>query len=1172
MLRVVKTVALCVAGVLTAAVAVLASLAANAATSRDRWPGLLDTLRTDPWPWVSVLGVAAMALAAVAAFSGRPTVDEDPPPPGAPTVPAWVVDREESHRAVAAVCAPEAADVGITTSLEGAGGFGKSTLATLVCSDRRVRRRFRGRVYTVTVGRDVRGRAAIAAKVAEATVFITGDTTAFDDPDRAGDHLWRLLSRRPRTLLVLDDVWEPDQLAPFLRGGRNCVRLVTTRVPAVLPPGSARVRVDEMSPAQAWAVLTWELPSLPEDLITGLLHATGRWALLLRLTNRLIARLIATGTDPGSAARHALEALQAQGPALGEPPADQLDLDDPARRSRAVRATIEAGITLLPEGGARRLAELSVFVENESIPVPLVIQLWRATAGLAELPARELCTLLDRLSLVTLSPASGGRITLHDVLRDYLRSGLDEADLRSLHAVLMDATLPDDLRSVQDGYLLDHAVEHLLAAGQGGRAERLAGDLGWVEARLHQRGPRAPASDLDRISTPTATALARDLIRAAPLLAPLEPPHILTSVLHGRLAQLPHWDHQIAARWAADVGLRPQLVPHWALPDLPDPHLMQTLAHPENNLLSVAIDPAGIWVATGDDVGEVVIWDASTRAVLAREHIDAGGVGALVPRLDDGSLMAVAGSTILSIDPRSSRPAAVAFACPEETQHVAVAPHGDWYAATDRHGHICIGDNASIAYLEHPFRVAASGSGLQPLAVSPNGRLLAVACRDGSVRVWDTVTHTQTAQVRLPLDQKRVIAFSSDGAFLVAADSSGRIRRCNLTGHSAPRPLETELLTVRAEKVKALTVAPSGNWFATGDSDGLVRLWRLSNGRAFAVLRGHGGSVTSLMAATDGSWLASTGRDGNVRLWEVPPQLAEAEPNGTSGAVTAVGYAHDASCLATARSDSTVRIHKTMNGTESRLLNGLPSPGRSLAWAPDGSWLATSMGSGHVVVWNPATGAVLTTFRIRSAGLHALTAAPDSSWLASAGPDGSPRLWDPQSGRLLLSLPSAGPAHAISVFPDGTRIAAAGERGVVTIWDLATRTPITRLTGGSGAILALSAAPDGSWLFGAGKDGTVRLWHPQTGAYRALETGNDRPVRSVAASPDGRWIASVGADATVRIWDSASGRLVAAQRTEASLRSCSWRPDGQHVAVGGERGLYVYKFRTARPGNDPTLQ
>ncbi|OIJ93285.1 hypothetical protein BIV24_12305 [Streptomyces colonosanans] len=883
--------------------AVLASLAANAATPQSRWPGPLDTFRTAAWPWVGVLGVTAMALAAVAAFGNRPTVNEDPPPPAAPSVPAWVADREESHRAVAAVCDPQATNVGITTSLEGAGGFGKSTLATLICSNRRVRRRFRNRVYTVTVGRDVRGRAAIAAKVAEATAFITGDTTAFDDPDRAGDHLWRLLSRRPRTLLVLDDVWEPDQLAPFLRGGRNCVCLVTTRVPAVLPPGSARVRVDEMSPDQARAVLTWELPSLPEDLITGLLHATGRWALLLRLTNRLITRLIATGVDPVAAARHALEALRTQGPALGEPPAELLDLDDPVRRSRAVRATVEAGITLLPEGDARRLAELSVFVEDESIPVPLVVRLWQATAGLDELPARELCVLLDRLSLVTLSPVNGGRLALHDVLRDYLRSELGQTDLRRLHAVLIDATLPNDLQSVPDGYLLDHAVEHLLAAGESSRAERLAGDLSWVEARLHQRGSAAAASDLARIPTPTAANLARDLIRVAPLLAPLGAPQLLTSVLHGRLAQLPHWDHQVRARWAADVGLRPQLIPHWPLPDPPDPHLLQTLAQPGNTLLSVAIDPAGTWVATGNAAGEVVIRDASTHAVLAQEFIDAGRISALVAGPDDGPLTVVAGLAVLSVDPWNRRPTRVLFACPEEAQHVVVAPQGHWYAATDRHGNILIGDSSSAAYLPHSFRITARG-GRRALAVSPNGRLLAVACRDGSVRVWDTVT--------------------------------------------------------------------------------------------------------------------------------------------------------------------------------------------------------------------------------------------------------------------------AGPACSIAVFPDGTRIAAAGEEGVVTIWDLVTRTPVTRLTGGSGAVLALSAAPDGSWLCGAGKDGTVRLWHPQSGTYRALETGNGRPVRSVAASPDGRWIASVGADATVRIWDCAGGHLIAVQRTEAPLRSCSWRPDGQHLAVGGERGLYVYEFRPARSGNDPT--
>ena len=132
------------------------------------------------------------------------------------------MDREQTRVAVGAVCRRGRA-VGITTSLWGAGGFGKTTLATAVCADRSVWRRFRQRIYLVTIGRHIRGRAAVAAKVAEATRFITGDAAEFDDPDMAGAHLRRLLDARPRTLLVLDEVWENEQLGPFLHGGRRCV-------------------------------------------------------------------------------------------------------------------------------------------------------------------------------------------------------------------------------------------------------------------------------------------------------------------------------------------------------------------------------------------------------------------------------------------------------------------------------------------------------------------------------------------------------------------------------------------------------------------------------------------------------------------------------------------------------------------------------------------------------------------------------------------------------------------------------------------------------------------------------------------------------------------------------------------------------------------------------------
>ncbi|MFD8635958.1 NB-ARC domain-containing protein [Streptomyces sp. NPDC059656] len=371
--------------------------------------------------------------------------------------------------------------------MSGAGGFGKTTLATAVCARRRVRWRFRSglfplrpRIYIVTIGRDVRGRAAVAAKVVEVARFITGDTTEFNDPYLAGAHLGRLLDKRPRTLLVLDDVWEAEQLDPFLVAGRRCVRLVTTRNPSLLPPDARRIPVDQMSPEQARAVLTRNLPNLPDPLVNALLAATGRWALLLRLTNRLIAEQSGTGADSTTVAERILQRLRIQGPAAVDDAAATWNLDDPLLRNQAIEASIEASASLLRSGGRDRFAELGIFAEDESVPISVVARLWHATGQLNEGETRVLCGRLERLSLLTLDPRNRGTIRLHDVIRDYLRGSLSTAGLTLLNGLLIDsiaATLPPAQRlapttpdpghawwQLQAGYLLDHLVEHLLAA------------------------------------------------------------------------------------------------------------------------------------------------------------------------------------------------------------------------------------------------------------------------------------------------------------------------------------------------------------------------------------------------------------------------------------------------------------------------------------------------------------------------------------------------------------------------------------------------------------------------------------------------------------------------------------------------------------------------------------
>ncbi|MEU0030904.1 NB-ARC domain-containing protein, partial [Streptomyces sp. NPDC006335] len=844
---------------MSALLALLLALVGNAATATARWP-LVDALRQDPWPWVGVFGALACVVAGVVTWMQLrpPPVRDDPPPPAPVAVPSWFVDREQTRQAVGAVCHRGAPTVGITTSLWGAGGFGKTTLATAVCAHWRVRWRFRRRIYLITIGRDVRGRAAMAAKIAEVTRFITGDTSEFSDPDLAGRHLGRLLELRPRTLLVLDDVWEEEQLAPFLYGGRPCVRLVTTRIPKLLPPGARSVHVDELSPAQARTLLMRDLPPLPGDLVDGLLRSTGRWALLLRLTNRLIVEQTTAGADPVATAEQILHRLRVHGPATVDDPTGSWNMDDPRLRNQAVQASIEAATTLLPPGGADRFSELGIFAEDESIPISLAALLWQTTGGLTDAQGRRLCQELERLSLITLDPHHGGRISLHDVLRDYLRNSLGESRLRHLNGLLIDAVAatlppaqplapaaPDPERAwwqLQDGYLLDHLIDHLLASGRTADAEEVAGDVRWVETRLMHRGPSAPWNDLIQIDTPHSRNLARPLAQSAHLLTPTVPSQALTGVLHQRLEEHPYWHSQITAR-QQDPTQRPCLGIWWPLPDtphaalertlpLPDtPHeaLEQTLTSDTDWVREVAIGPDGTWLAITSSDQTVRIWDRATGrcTTTLTGHTDTVGSVAISP---DGSWLATSHAREVRIwDRATGRCTTTLIGHTGWVREVAIGPDGTWLATTSSDRTVRIWDRATgqctTTLIGHTDTV-------ESVAISPDGTWLATTSSDQTVRTWDRATGQCTASLTGYIDLVRAVAIGPDGTWLATShDREVRIWD-RATGQC------TATLTGYNDRVHGVAISPDGTWLATASSFRFVHIWDRATGRCTATLGG----------------------------------------------------------------------------------------------------------------------------------------------------------------------------------------------------------------------------------------------------------------------------------------------------------------------------------------------
>jgi WD40 repeat protein len=1167
-----RVLAIAVLTVLTVLVANVTAVAVNAATNvPGGWPGGLEAVRAHPFRWSAGLTVAAV-LVGVGLWwvSERSARRSEALVPAAEHPEAWVVDRPaELGTLVAAVRA--GGSVGITTGVHGAGGFGKTTLAKVVRADPQVLATFGDRVYWVTLGRDL-PRAAIAERVNAVVTWVAGEPGPFTDAEHLGGYLGGLLDSGPRRLLIVDDVWSEEQLAPFVAGGGRCTRLITTRNASLLR-GAPAVRVDRMSVEQARALLTWQLPRLPATRsVDALVAETGRWPLLLRLVNKILAAQSVT-RDVDAAAEDLRERLRTGGALSVDELTGEtgwLDVGDPVQRRRAVRATIEAGVGLLRSPDLDRFVELGVFVEDEEVPVDLVAGLWRRTAGMSALDAHQVVDRLAGLSLVGVSSASGpavsGPVTLrlHDEIRDYLLEELANGrGVAGVHAALVDVvaealpdtdTLESPSRTVTawwalgDGqrYLWEHLIEHLHAAGRTDEAEQCATDLRWVGARLARFGSTAPYADLRQVGTLRTESLAVALRQAAHLLAPTRPAHAQIDTLHSRVGHHPAWVEQVAALAAHGPG--PRLTARVAPPDLPHPALRQVLTGRTGPMLTVAIAPDGTWLAAGDDDGMVQIWDAVTGQTRQTLTGHTGGVQS-VAIAPDGTWLATAGDDgrVRICDAVTGNTLRTLTGHTGPVQSVAIAPDGSWLAIAGRKVRIC---DATTGWTRQTLTGRVSS-----VAIAPDGTwFAATGSFNGTMWILDSATGQTRQTLTGHTGGVQSVAIAPDGTWLATAGDDGTARiwdpatgqtRQTLTGHTGP--------------VQSVAIAPDGTWLATTGHDGTARIWDAATGQIRQTLTGHTGPVQSVAIAPDGTWLATTGFDGTVRIWD--PATGQAQQTLT-GRVSSVAIAPDGTWLATTGFDGTVRIWDPATGQTQQTLTGHAGRVWAVAIAPDGTWLATASNDGTVRIWDPATGQTQQTLTGRASPMLAVAITPDGTWLATTSDDSTVRIWDAATGQPQQALTGhTSSVQSVAIAPDGTWLATASFDGTVRIWDPATGQTHRTLTGHTGPVQSMAIAPDGTWLATASSDRTVRIWDPVTGQTHRTLTGHTGPVQSMAIAPDSTWLATTGDDGTVRIWDSVSGSQGTYVRVDQGLAASAWFPDRSELVLGGDAGLFRYAFR-----------
>lgn len=323
----------------------------------------------------------------------------------APALPDGYVHREVEVAALRARLLGDDLDgIGSRTSLQGAGGYGKTTLAAAICYDDDVFATFDDGVLWVTLGRDP----SIRQELDKLYRALTGQRSPAVDEEEAARDVTELL-RNKRSLLVIDDVWRPDDLKWFMQGGEDCARIVTTRqfdVADAAGGEDGRLRIDGMRPDEAVRMIGADLHTSPrhEGTFRRLVDQLGEWPLLVKLAHGAIKAKVRRGATIDRAADHVSTALERHGLTAFDR-TEQLD------RNAAAAASVAVSVELLSHDDAVRWAQLAVLPGDVAVPLRTAGHIW----ALDEFDAEAVMQRLDDLSLAMLD-LSTQTFSVHDVL------------------------------------------------------------------------------------------------------------------------------------------------------------------------------------------------------------------------------------------------------------------------------------------------------------------------------------------------------------------------------------------------------------------------------------------------------------------------------------------------------------------------------------------------------------------------------------------------------------------------------------------------------------------------------------------------------------------------------------------------------------------------------------
>ncbi|ORX37733.1 WD40-repeat-containing domain protein [Kockovaella imperatae] len=384
---------------------------------------------------------------------------------------------------------------------------------------------------------------------------------------------------------------------------------------------------------------------------------------------------------------------------------------------------------------------------------------------------------------------------------------------------------------------------------------------------------------------------------------------------------------------------------------------------------------------------------------------------------------------------------------------------------------------------KRPAQPAANGGGAGPGVKLIGGPETASSSTSGSAAA--------AAEPRLLVKFRHQQGFAAEGGHSGSRLSQALMRKKEAREVKPvyhPQWKLTRVISGHMGWVRAVTVDPDNQWFATGAGDRVVKIWDLASGELKLSLTGHISTIRGLGVSDRHPYLFSCAEDKMVKCWDLETNKVIRHYHGHFSGVYSLAVHPTLDVLCTAGRDASVRVWDMRTRANIFTLTGHQSTVADVKTQDSDPQIISGSMDSTVRLWDLAAGKCMTTLTHHKKSVRALAIHPTEYSFASASSGGNNiKKWKCPEGIFVNNFVGhEAIINTLSLNTEGVMFSGA-DNGTLTMWDYATGLPFQHLKDipqpgsldAEAGVFCSTFDKTGTRLITGGADKTIKVYSEQ---------------------------------------------------------------------------------------------